>query len=69
MKRRAIAAGTSAQIYCHTFQSTGITAYLGPDGTAETAQQIAADQSLNMSKLYGGKWDLIKLDEIERIAN
>jgi integrase len=38
---------------CHSFRTTGITAYLQNGGTLEHAQQIAAHQSPRTTKLYG----------------
>ena len=41
IKRRPAAAGLPPSTCCHTFQATGITAYLSNGGTLEHAQQIA----------------------------
>jgi integrase len=68
IKRRAIAAGLSPKVCCHTFRATGITAYLEAGGTIEKAQQIAAHESPKTTKLYDRTSDQITLDEIERIA-
>ena len=68
IKRRAKKAGFSANITCHTFRGTGITAYLENGGTIEQAQQIAAHESPWTTKLYDGTSDAISLDEIGRIA-
>src|SRR4051795_9945953 len=68
IKRRAVAAGLSPRICCHTFRATGITAYLEAGGTIEKAQQIAAHESPKTTKLYDRTSDQITLDEIERIA-
>ena len=57
-----------AQVCCHTFRATGITAYLEAGGTIEKAQQIAAHESPKTTKLYDRTSDQITLDEIERIA-
>jgi integrase/recombinase XerD len=67
IKRRAEDAGLSAEINCHTFRATGITAYLENGGTIEHAQQIAAHESPRTTKLYDRTSDAISLDEIERI--
>lgn len=67
VKRRAIAAGLSPRITCHTFRATGITAYLDNGGTIENAQAIAAHESPRTTKLYDRTSDSIGLDEIERI--
>src|SRR3954447_15205154 len=68
IKRRAVAAGLSERICCHTFRATGITAYLENGGTIEKAQQIAAHESPKTTKLYDRTSDQVTLDEIERIA-
>lgn len=68
VKRRALAAGLSERICCHTFRATGITAYLEAGGTIEKAQQIAAHESPKTTKLYDRTNDQITLDEIERIV-
>lgn len=68
IKRRALAAGLSPKVCCHTFRATGITAYLEAGGTIEKAQQIAAHESPKTTKLYDRTSDQITLDEIERIA-
>lgn len=68
VKRRAIAAGLSERVCCHTFRATGITAYLEAGGTIEKAQQIAAHESPKTTKLYDRTNDQITLDEIERIV-
>src|SRR3954451_1409726 len=68
IKRRAVAAGLSERVCCHTFRATGITAYLEAGGTIEKAQQIAAHESPKTTKLYDRTSDQITLDEIERIA-
>ena len=68
IKRRALAAGLSPRVCCHTFRATGITAYLEAGGTIEKAQQIAAHESPKTTKLYDRTSDQITLDEIERIA-
>lgn len=67
VKRRALAAGLSARVSCHTFRATGITAYLENGGTIENAQTIAAHESPRTTKLYDRTSDAIMLDEIERI--
>jgi integrase/recombinase XerD len=67
VKRRAAAAGLPAEISCHTFRATGITAYLEAGGTLENAQAIAAHESPRTTRLYDRTADAISLDEIERI--
>ncbi len=68
VKRRAHEAGINEEISPHTFRATGITAYLANGGTLEKAQQIAAHESAQTTKLYDRTSDTINLDEIERIA-
>jgi site-specific recombinase XerD len=68
IKRRAAKAGLPAQVCCHTFRATGITAYLNNGGTIENAQAIAAHESPRTTKLYDRTSDEITLDEIERIV-
>lgn len=67
IKRRAAAAGLSANTCCHTFRATGITVYLQNGGTLEKAQAIAAHESARTTKLYDRTADEITLDEIERV--
>lgn len=67
IKRRALAIGLPADICCHTFRATGITAYLDNGGTLEQAMQIAAHESARTTKLYDRTCDQVSLDEIERI--
>jgi integrase/recombinase XerD len=69
IRRRAIDAGLSADICCHTFRATGITAYLENGGTLENAQLMAAHESPRTTKLYDRTGDEITLDEVERIAS
>ena len=52
IRRRAAAAGIAAEIGCHTFRATGITAYLEGGGTLENAQAMAAHESPRTTKLY-----------------
>ena len=67
VRRRALAAGLSDGVCCHTFRATGITAYLNGGGTIEKAQAIAGHESPRTTKLYDRTQDHITLDEIERI--
>jgi site-specific recombinase XerD len=66
--RRARDAGLNADVCCHTFRATGITAYLEAGGTLENAQAMAAHESPRTTKLYDRTGDEITLDEVERIA-
>ena len=68
IRRRARDAGIDADICCHTFRATGITAYLENGGTLENAQAMAAHESPRTTKLYDRTGDEITLDEVERIA-
>ncbi len=67
IKRRALRAGLSTAVCCHTFRATGITAYLQNGGLLEHAQRIAAHDSVRTTKLYDRTSDAISLDEIEKI--
>lgn len=67
VKRRCRRAGQSAEVCCHSFRATGITAYLENGGTIENAQAIAAHESPRTTKLYDRTSDQITLDEVERI--
>ena len=68
IRRRAKDAGLDANICCHTFRATGITAYLENGGTLENAQLMAAHESPRTTKLYDRTGDEITLDEVERIV-
>jgi integrase/recombinase XerD len=67
VKRRARVAGLPADVCCHSFRATGITAYLLNGGLLEHAQQIAAHESPRTTKLYDRTRDEVSLDEIEKI--
>jgi integrase/recombinase XerD len=67
IKRRSRGSAVPPGICCHTFRATGITAYLGNNGTLEKAQAIAAHESPRTTMLYDRTEDAISLDEIERI--
>lgn len=62
VKRRALAAGLSLNVCCHSFRAFGITHYLAHGGTLERAAAIAGHASIRTTQLY--KW---LDDEIERI--
>jgi site-specific recombinase XerD len=68
IRRRARHAGIDAEMCCHTFRATGITAYLDNSGTLENAQAMAAHESPRTTKLYDRTSDEITLSEVERIA-
>jgi integrase len=67
IRRRAKAAGTAAEIGCHTFRATGITAYLANGGALEHAQEMAAHESPRTTKLYDRTKERLTQDEVERI--
>lgn len=67
IKRRALEAGVSGLIGCHTFRATGITTYLKNGGTLEHAQKLACHESARTTGLYDRRDDEASLDEIERI--
>ena len=67
IKRRAVAAGLSSKIGCHTWRATGITAYLQNGGALEHAMRIACHESARTTKLYDRTSDEVSLDEIERV--
>ena len=68
IRRRASDAGLSADICCHTFRASGITAYLENGGTLENVQLMAAHESPRTTKLYDRTGDEITLDGVERIV-
>jgi site-specific recombinase XerD len=67
IRRRAIAAGITAPIGCHTFRATGITAYLANGGALEHAQEMAAHESPRTTKLYDRTRERLTQAEVERI--
>ena len=67
IRRRAAAAGITAEIGCHTFRATGITAYLANGGALEHAQEMAAHESPRTTKLYDRTKERLTQDEVERI--
>ena len=67
IRRRAKAAGIAAEIGCHTFRATGITAYLANGGAREPAQEMAAHESPRTTKLYDRTRERLTQDEVERI--
>src|SRR5271168_901887 len=68
IRRRARDPGLDAEICCHTFRATGITAYLDHSRTLENAQAMAAHERPRTTKLYDRTSDEISLDEVERIV-
>ena len=67
IKRRVKAVGLG-ETNCHTFRSTGITAYLLKGGTLERAQAIAAHESPRTTKLYDRTDDEVTVEDIEKIG-
>jgi integrase len=67
VKRRALAAGLSPDVCCHSFRASGITNYLDHRGTIERAAAIAGHASTRTTQLYNRLDDEITLDESERI--
>src|SRR5258705_13818407 len=67
IRRRAKAARIAAEIGCHTFRATGITAYLANGGALEHAQEMAAHESPRTTKLYDRTKERLTQDEVERI--
>jgi integrase len=72
IRRRAKAAGIAAEIGCHTFRATGITAYLANGGALEhaqemAAQEMAAHESPRTTKLYDRTKERLTQNEVERI--
>jgi integrase len=67
IRRRAAATGIAAEIGCHTFRATGITAYLANGGALEHAQEMAAHESPRTTKLYDRTKDRLTQDEVEKI--
>lgn len=68
IKRRKEAIGIEENITNHTMRASGITIYMLNGGTLEKAQQIAAHESSQTTKLYDRTSEKITLDEIERIV-
>jgi integrase len=66
IRRRAKAGGIAAEIGCHTFRATGITAYLAYGGALEHAQEMAAHESPRTTKLYDRTKERLTQDEVER---
>ena len=66
--RRALQAGITTRLGCHTFRATGITVYLLNGGLLEYAQQMAAHESARTTKLYDRRNDQVTLDQVERIV-
>jgi len=62
---RAEAAGFDpSRVCCHTFQETGITAYLGSGGKLEVAQYLAGRADASTTKLYDRRKELVSKEEV-----
>lgn len=68
IRRRAKGADIDAEMCCHTFRATGITANLDNCGTLENGQAMAAQENPRTTKLYDRTSDEVTLNEVERIA-
>jgi site-specific recombinase XerD len=66
--RRAAAAGIATKLGNHSFQASGITAYLKNGGTLEKAAAMANHASTRTTQLYDRRRDEVSLDEVERIT-
>jgi integrase/recombinase XerD len=65
IRRRAL----TADIGCHTFRATEITAYLNTGESLRSAQQITAHESARTTGLYDRRNNEVFFDEVERIGN
>jgi integrase len=68
IRRRTVAAGIATKLGNHSFQATGITAYLKNGGTLEKAAAMANQASTRTTQLYDRRRDEVSLDEVERIV-
>jgi hypothetical protein len=64
IQRRAAELELRVRIRCHTFRSTGITAYLEAGVTSENAEAMATHESPRTTKLFDRTGDEITLDEV-----
>lgn len=67
IRRRALAAGITTPVGCHSFRATGITAYFINGGTPEHAQTMTGHESPRITKLYDRTQERLTQDEVERI--
>jgi integrase/recombinase XerD len=67
IKARALRAGLPAEICCHTFRATGITAYLASGGELCQAQVIAGHESPRTTSLYDRTASAATAAEIDRL--
>ena len=65
--KRAAAVGIFAPVGDHSFQATGITAYLDNGGVLEHPEEMAAQESPRTTKLYRRTRERLTQDEVERI--
>jgi hypothetical protein len=63
----AAAPGIVEAVGCHTFQVTGITAYLADGGALDHVQEMAAHENSRTTKLHDQTRELLTQDEVERI--
>jgi len=68
IRRRAIDAGVSAPVSCHSFRATGITVYLENKGSSRQLRRLRLTNPLAQQKLYDRTDDQLTLDEIEKIS-
>ena len=68
IQRRALAAGITTRISCHSFRATGITTYLQNGEKLEVTRQMAGHESARTTGLYDRRNDSVALDEVEKIA-
>jgi site-specific recombinase XerD len=69
VKQRAEDGGfDSDRVCCHTFQGTGITAYLENGGKLEVAQHLAGHADASTTKLYDRRKELVSKKEVEKIG-
>ena len=67
IRRRALAAGFTAPIGCHTFRATGIATYLANGGMLEMHRTLAGHKSPRTTKRYDLTQKSHLDDEVERI--
>jgi integrase/recombinase XerD len=68
VRTRAKAIGLEKNIGCHSFRSTGLTAYMNAGGDIAMAQRIAGHSQAATTKLYDRSKDRLTIKEIEKIS-
>jgi integrase/recombinase XerD len=68
LRRRSEDSSLDAEICCHTFRATGITAYLYKRMLENDLADGGTHESPRTTKLYDRTSDEITLEEVERIA-